>query len=55
MVIDGQRGYPHLLVAGLPGMGKTTCLLNLCKQMLDVMFNRLSFRIIRILMSGWNA
>ena len=22
-------------VAGLPGMGKTTCLLNLCKQMLD--------------------
>jgi hypothetical protein len=30
------RGNPHLLVAGLPGMGKTTCLLNLCKQMLDV-------------------
>jgi DNA phosphorothioation-dependent restriction protein DptH len=29
------RGNPHLLVAGLPGMGKTTCLLNLCKQMLD--------------------
>lgn len=28
------RGNPHLLVAGLPGMGKTTCLLNLCKQML---------------------
>ena len=27
------RGNPHLLVAGLPGMGKTTCLLNLCKQM----------------------
>ncbi len=27
---------PHLLVAGLPGMGKTTCLLNLCKQMLDL-------------------
>jgi DNA polymerase III delta prime subunit len=28
------RGNPHLLVAGLPGMGKTTFLLNLCKQML---------------------
>lgn len=28
------RGNPHLLVAGLPGMGKTTCLLNLCQQML---------------------
>lgn len=27
------RGNPHLLIAGLPGMGKTTCLLNLCKQM----------------------
>lgn len=30
------KGNPHLLVTGLPGMGKTTCLLNLCKQMLDV-------------------
>jgi DNA polymerase III delta prime subunit len=29
------KGNPHLLVAGLPGMGKTTCLLNVCKQMLD--------------------
>ena len=29
------RGNPHLLVAGLPGMGKTTCLLNLCRQMLE--------------------
>ena len=29
------KGNPHLLVAGLPGMGKTTCLLNLCKQMLQ--------------------
>jgi len=28
------KGNPHLLVAGLPGMGKTTFLLNLCKQML---------------------
>lgn len=27
-------GNPHLLVAGLPGMGKTTCLVNLCKQMI---------------------
>jgi len=24
---------PHLLIAGLPGMGKTTCLLNLCRQL----------------------
>lgn len=29
------KGNPHLLVAGLSGMGKTTCLLNLCRQMLD--------------------
>lgn len=29
------RGNPHLLVAGLPGMGKTTCLLNLCTQMVS--------------------
>jgi DNA phosphorothioation-dependent restriction protein DptH len=28
------KGNPHLLVAGLPGMGKTTCLVNLCIQML---------------------
>ncbi len=28
------EGNPHLLIAGLPGMGKTTCLLNLCRQML---------------------
>ena len=28
------KGNPHLLVAGLPGMGKTTCLLNLCRQMI---------------------
>ena len=29
------KGNPHLLIAGLPGMGKTTCLLNLCRQLLD--------------------
>jgi DNA phosphorothioation-dependent restriction protein DptH len=29
------KGNPHLLVAGMPGMGKTTCLLNLCGQMLE--------------------
>ncbi len=28
------KGNPHLLLAGLPGMGKTTCLLNLCRQMI---------------------
>ena len=27
------KGNPHLMLAGLPGMGKTTCLLNLCRQM----------------------
>ena len=27
------KGNPHLLIAGLPGMGKTTCLLSLCRQM----------------------
>jgi DNA phosphorothioation-dependent restriction protein DptH len=29
------RGNPHLLIAGLPGMGKTTCLTNLCRQMME--------------------
>ncbi len=29
----GIDGNPHLLIAGLPGMGKTTCLVNLCKKM----------------------
>ncbi len=29
------KGNPHLLIAGLPGMGKTTCLLNLCQQMVS--------------------
>ena len=29
------KGNPHLLIAGLPGMGKTTCLLNLSRQMID--------------------
>lgn len=24
---------PHLLIVGLPGMGKTTCLINLCRQL----------------------
>jgi len=30
------NGNPHLLVAGLPGMGKTTCLLNMVRQMVAV-------------------
>jgi len=29
------QGNPHLLLAGLPGMGKTTCLLQLCRQMVE--------------------
>jgi len=28
------NGNPHLMVVGLPGMGKTTCLINICRQML---------------------
>ena len=32
VVVDGN---PHLLIAGLPGMGKTTCLLNICNQMIQ--------------------
>lgn len=27
------KGNPHLLMAGLPGMGKTTSLINICQQM----------------------
>jgi DNA helicase HerA-like ATPase len=26
------RANPHLLLVGLPGMGKTTCLINICRQ-----------------------
>ncbi len=29
------KGNPHLLIAGLPGMGKTTCLVNMCKQLVE--------------------
>lgn len=28
------RGNPHLMIVGLPGMGKTTCLVSLCRQLL---------------------
>lgn len=27
------NGNPHLMIAGLPGMGKTTCIINLCEQL----------------------
>ncbi len=37
------RGNPHLLLAGLPGMGKTTCLLNLCHQMLKLRIHPIVF------------
>ena len=30
----GVDRNPHLLIAGLPGMGKTTCLVRLCEQMI---------------------
>ena len=36
-------GNPHLLVAGLPGMGKTTCLLNLCRQMVEAEISPIIF------------
>lgn len=26
-------GNPHLMIVGLPGMGKTTCIINLCEQL----------------------
>lgn len=26
---------PHLMIAGLPGMGKTTCLINICQQLVQ--------------------
>lgn len=37
------KGNPHLLVGGLPGMGKTTCLLNLCRQMMEVRVHPIVF------------
>ena len=27
------KGNPHLMIVGLPGMGKTTCIVNLCEQL----------------------
>ncbi len=29
------EGNPHLMLVGLPGMGKTTCLLSICGQMIE--------------------
>lgn len=29
------RANPHLMIVGLPGMGKTTCLINICRQLAD--------------------
>lgn len=29
------QGNPHLLIVGLPGMGKTTCLIQLCRQLME--------------------
>ncbi len=37
------KGNPHLLIAGLPGMGKTTCLLNICKQMMTARIRPIVF------------
>ena len=37
------RGNPHLLIAGLPGMGKTTCLVNLCRQLVTAQIRPIVF------------
>jgi DNA phosphorothioation-dependent restriction protein DptH len=29
------RANPHLMLVGLPGMGKTTCLINICRQLTE--------------------
>jgi DNA phosphorothioation-dependent restriction protein DptH len=29
------KANPHLLIVGLPGMGKTTCLINICRQLAE--------------------
>lgn len=29
------KGNPHLLIVGLPGMGKTTCLIHICRQFIQ--------------------
>ena len=39
----GVDGNPHLLMAGLPGMGKTTCLVSLCEQMVAASIRPLVF------------
>jgi DNA polymerase III delta prime subunit len=38
-----SRGNPHLLIVGLPGMGKTTCLINLCQQLLKAKISPIVF------------
>jgi DNA polymerase III delta prime subunit len=30
--LPSTKGHPHLLMVGLSGMGKTTCLINICRQ-----------------------
>ncbi len=36
-------GNPHLMIVGLPGMGKTTCLINLCSQLISAGINPVIF------------
>lgn len=36
-------GNPHLTIVGLPGMGKTTCLINLCSQLISAGINPVIF------------
>jgi len=37
------RGNPHLMIVGQPGMGKTTCLINICQQLFDLSINPIIF------------
>jgi len=37
------KSNPHLMIVGLPGMGKTTCLISLCLQMIEAEISPIVF------------
>jgi DNA phosphorothioation-dependent restriction protein DptH len=41
------KGNPHLMIVGLQGMGKTTCLVNVCRQLRHAGIGQSYFPIIR--------